>query len=426
MPNNPRARALALRLAALLAVALPLSARPAAALLVADRIADRLLGQPDCFSAAPNNPAPPVGGLGPSGLNYPYAAAIDPGSGRLYLADTANHRVLSWPGASGFRLGQAADLVIGQPDFVSNTALVTPTAASLNNPIGLAVDDAGRLYVADQLNHRILAFDAPAATDRVADRVYGQQGSFTTREANRGGPSAASLSGPRGVAVLGSQWVVIADTDNQRVLLYPGAAVTATAVIGQPDFFTTALDAASASTLREPAALALLGQDHLFVADLGNHRVLRFAAPFSGDAAADQVFGQADFFGDSPNRSPDPFFPLDPAANSLWSPAGLALDAQGALLVADSDNFRVLAYENALSLGNGPAASAVFGQPSFTSGLENNGGLSAASLSWTNGVTVDAAGSVYVADSGNHRLLAYDVSPSAACELIYLPFIARP
>jgi sugar lactone lactonase YvrE len=398
-------------------------------LLITDRSADRLLGQPDCAANAPNNPAPPINGLGPRSLNYPYASAIDPASGRLYVADTANNRVLSWPSAAGFRLAQPADLVLGQPDFTTATALVTPTAASLNNPIGLALDAAGNLYVADQGNNRVLVFNTPAAADGVADRVYGQQGSFTTRTPNHGGLGPASLNAPRGVA-LGPDWVVIADTGNHRVLAYSAADLTASRVFGQPDFATNADVPAAAESLYEPAAVVVGSSPaRLYVADTGNHRILAFDDPFAGPAAgsgAVQVFGQAGFSGEGPNRGPDRFTPLDAAAGTLWSPAGLALDPQGALFVADSDNYRVLVYENAVALGNGPAAAAVFGQHgSFTDNLPNNGGPSAASLNWTNGVTVDAAGAVYIADSGNHRLLAYDPAPATACYTLQLPLITR-
>jgi DNA-binding beta-propeller fold protein YncE len=386
--------------------------------------ADRLLGQPDCAGSAPNNPAPPVSGLGPRSLNYPYAAAIDPASGRLYVADTGNHRVLSWPSAAGFRTAQPADLVLGQPDFTTHTVLVTPTAASLNNPIGLALDPAGNLYVADQGNHRVIVFDAPAATDLVADRVYGQQGSFTSATPNSGGLGPASLSAPRGVAIAPG-WVVIADTGNHRVLAYPGFDLTATLVFGQPDFTTDADVPASALSLFEPGAVALGGSPaRLYVADTGNHRLLAYANPFGGDPAADQVFGQADFAGGGPNRGPDRFTDLDPAADTLWSPSGLVLDAQGSLLVADSDNYRVLVYENAAALGQGPAASAVFGQHgSFTTNALRP--AAADTLNWTNGVAVDGAGNVYVADSGHHRLLAFDVSPNTGCHLLHLPAVLR-
>lgn len=403
------------------------SLRPVAAevaALSADRIADRLLGQPDCASNASNNPAAPIGGLSARSLNSPYGVAVDAGSGRLYVADTFNNRVLSWPSAAAFETGQAADLVLGQPGFTTNAEAAPPSATSLNKPIGLAVDTAGNLYVADQLNNRVLVFNSPATTNTQADRVYGQQGDFATSTPNRGGLGAGSLEAPRGVAVLGNQWVAIADTGNHRVLLYPGAATTATRVLGQPNFISQASSqdtGTSATSLFDPVSVAVNTLSRLFVADQGNHRVLRFDDPFSGlNPAADGVLGQADFAGNLENRGAS-----DPSAGSLWAPAGLALDSGGHLLVADSLNYRVLAYAGAAGLANGAAASQVFGQPSLTSGEVNVNGPSASSLAWVNGVAIDAAGSVYVADTNNHRLLAYDVRVITGCHVLALPALQR-
>jgi DNA-binding beta-propeller fold protein YncE len=208
-------------------------------------------------------------------------------------------------------------------------------------------------------------------------------------------------------------------------LVYLAAAVTATRVLGQVDFESDGASLPSSTTLNRPAGLVLDNQGHLFVADQEYNRVLRFDdALAAGDSAADQVFGQADFASSGPNRS-DTSFPLEPTAVSLWSPAGLAFDGEGNLWVADSDNSRVLLYSGALAAGDGPAASQVYGQPDFTTGEANGSGVSATSLALAYGVAVDASGSVYVADSGNHRLLAYDRVARTGCYQVFLPSIRR-
>src|SRR5262245_32940306 len=76
-----------------------------------DTIADHVLGQPNFTSNTPNS--------GAGGLHWPWAMVIDNSSGRLYVADTQNNRVLSWPNVATLANGQAADIVIGQPDFTS-------------------------------------------------------------------------------------------------------------------------------------------------------------------------------------------------------------------------------------------------------------------------------------------------------------------
>lgn len=124
---------------------------------------------------------------------------------------------------------------------------------------------------------------------------------------------------------------------------------------------------------------------------------LAFAANL--DTAADRVFGQPDFTHNVVNNG-------GLSAISLYANAGVALDAQGNLYVADTNNNRVLQYNAPLSAG--ATADRVFGQPDFTHSTANNGGISANSLVAPNGVALDAQGNLYVADSGNNRVLVYD------------------
>src|SRR5437899_950125 len=72
-----------------------------------------------------------------------------------------------------------ADRVFGQSSFTSNTCnLGGPSAGTLCFAAGVAVDRAGNVYVADASNNRVLEYDAPLATDTIADRVFGQADSF--------------------------------------------------------------------------------------------------------------------------------------------------------------------------------------------------------------------------------------------------------
>src|SRR5690348_502073 len=99
-------------LAALLVV-LPLLLQPVAA-EPEDQRADAVVGQPGFASNTANN-----GGVGANSVYSPAGVAVAP-DGRLYVADTDNHRVLSWPSAAAFTNGQAADRVFGQADFTHN------------------------------------------------------------------------------------------------------------------------------------------------------------------------------------------------------------------------------------------------------------------------------------------------------------------
>jgi hypothetical protein len=201
-----------------------------------DKIADRVLGQFD-FSHNGANILTNVG------LSAPGAVAIDRGAvpNRLYVADAGNHRVLGWRSVSALTNGAPADLVIGQPDFLTSLAEcnnAAVTGQTLCNPVAIAVDAAGNLYVADSGNSRVLEYNSPFTTDNtVPGLVFGQNGSFTSSACNLGGSiTDATLCRPGGVAVDSAGHVYISDTGNSRILEYntPSAANThADTVFGQ-------------------------------------------------------------------------------------------------------------------------------------------------------------------------------------------------
>jgi len=87
----------------------------------------------------------------------------------------------------------------------------------------------------------------------------------------------------------------------------------------------------------------------------------------------------------------------------LDNPIGVALHSSGNLYVADQGNNRVLFCPSGST-----TATSVYGQSgSFASHTANDGGVSANSLSGPTGVVLDGGGNLYVADSGNNRVLFY-------------------
>ncbi len=359
-------------------------------------------------------------------------------------------------------LDTAADRVFGQPDFISNAYHPT-SQTSLGSVEGTVVDRWGNLFVSDF--NRILEFDNPAASDLLADRVFGQP-DFTTNTANYGGVSANSLYVVWELAVdaLGNLYVV--DRNNNRVLEYDDPTHTdlvADRVFGQPDFASNAPanGGVSAHSFYYPAGVALDGHGNLYVSDSLDNRILEFDNPLTSDANADRVIGQIDFSGSSPNggggisafglhapwglsfdvqgnmfaadfgnnRVLEYFSPLttdltadrvfgqpdfasnassNVSATTLTAPSGTAVDIHGGLYVADSGFNRVLEYTPPFAAA-GTAASRVFGQPDFTQDVANNGGVSANSLNSPESVSLDSSGNLYVDDVGNHRLLEYFV-----------------
>jgi hypothetical protein len=184
----------------------PGPAAPAPPGAAGDTVPDQVLGQKNFGIANVNF----VDGRS---LEGPDAVAIDVSANpnHLYILDASNNRVLGWKSLSEFTGNQPADLVVGQPDFfgtgcnqVQTLGSFTPTAQTLclnqQGPLGgaagvhagIAVDKHGNLFVADQLNSRVLEFSNPFATMAgsgessafTASAVFGQNGSFGTPGCN--------------------------------------------------------------------------------------------------------------------------------------------------------------------------------------------------------------------------------------------------
>jgi sugar lactone lactonase YvrE len=305
-----------------------------------------------------------------------------------------------------------ATLVLGQTDFVSST----PGVSNLKNPFSIAVDPtSGKVFVADVNNHRVLRYASyDALSNGIAPEGVLGQPDFTSSTQNNGGLSATSLLYPIGVSVDGSGRLWVADGNNNRVLRYDNASSkpnggSADGVLGQPDFTSNASNngGLSATSLRLPTGVSVDGNGGLWISDRNNHRVLHYdnASSKSNGGSADGVLGQSDFTSGTSNNG-------GLSSTSLWSPYGVSIDGSGRLWVADGSNFRVLRYDNASSKPNGGSADGVLGQPDFTSATQNNGGLSSTSLGTTRGISIDGDDRLWVVDAGNNRVLRYDNASS--------------
>ncbi|MBN1139472.1 MAG: DUF11 domain-containing protein [Anaerolineae bacterium] len=385
-----------------------------------DTSADQVYGQPDYESAAA--PDPPVA----ESLNAPASIAVYYYSGQVFVTDTGNHRVLIWDDVDAYEDGDPANVVLGQPDFTSNTPNNGGlSASSLNTPWGLALDDDGNLFVSDAGNNRVVMYEPDVDPDdedflvftdgQAASMVLGQ--SNFTSNAVSDPPTTASLNHPMGIVLDYYDNLVVADRDNNRVLIFEGPLETgmgAVKVLGQPrdvvgaplgtfgDFTSNAApNPPTATSLNHPTGVAIgAGHDELFVADTGNHRVLVYTVDPT-DSVADYIIGQPDFTSNTPNNG-------GVSASSLNSPNGVEVDAGNRLLVADTGNHRVLGYNAPLTSA---AANHVFGQDgSFTTNTANKGGVSEDSLNAPVGLSTDEDYmDVYIADQGNNRALEYDV-----------------
>jgi len=283
----------------------------------------------------------------PNGLANPVDVAFD-SLGNLWVVDGPNYRVLSYK--PPFKDGMNADLVIGQPDFTTSTPIVSQSG--LYNPIGIRFDPSGNLWVVDGTADRVLEYSPPFSNGMNAILVIGQN-SFTT---DLSGIGQNGLDTPTRVAfdALGNLW--LSDSANNRVLKFPrpfSNGMNADLVIGQNSFVTSA-PATSQSGLQNPTSIAFDAHGNLWVADTGNIRVIKFTPPFISGMNAALVIGQNSFTTFTPATS----------QSGLYYPSGIAFDKQGNLWVADLSNNRVLRYPPPFT--DGMPADLVIGQNSFT------------------------------------------------------------
>jgi hypothetical protein len=202
-------------------------------------------------------------------------------AGKVVVADFSNNRVMIWnavPTSSGVN----ADLVLGQPDFTTNTPGLS--AIKMNQPTGVWTDGT-RLVVSENANNRVLVWSTfPTSIGQAADFVLGQP-DFVT---NSAGTGTQKMFAPWSVTSDGTQ-LFVADRGNQRVLIYspfptPGNT-TPIRVLGQSNFTNTAANddnqdnipdaGPSARTFFAPTGVTAIG-NQLFVTDMNNHRVLIF------------------------------------------------------------------------------------------------------------------------------------------------------
>lgn len=302
--------------------------------------------------------------------------------------------------------GQDATYVVGQADFTSSGAATTQNGLDSSNDVGVDTVN-NKLYIADTINHRVLRYAYPITGNQPnAEAVLGQA-DFTSGEANRGGSVAANtLNAPRRVVVDASGRLWVADSLNRRVLRFDSAhtkanGANADGVLGKADF-TSSSSATTQSGMAFVAGLGLASDGTLYVADLGNNRVLRFdnAAAKADGATADGVLGQADFTSSAAATT----------QAGMEAPSDTCVDGT-TLYVTDHLNNRVLRFDNAATKANGANADGVLGQLDFTS---NGTAITQSGVDGPYGVDVDAAGRLYVADFYNNRVLVFADASSKA------------
>jgi uncharacterized protein (TIGR03437 family) len=343
-----------------------------------------------------------------------------------------------------------AGIVVGQPNYY--TFGPNLTASGLNEPAGVATNGQ-ILAIADTNNNRVLIWNSiPTAYNAPADIVLGQTGFSSIGPP---GISQTAMRGPEAVWIQGTR-LFVADTLNNRVLIWNSIPTQnnqpADLVLGQPDFTTTqspkvtVTPVTTANDMISPTGVSSDGT-HLFVADLGQNRILIWnSIPTQTNQPADVEIGQPNMTTAVPNNS----FTGTPATSSTDTtdketpvlctvPVPDGADAAGnptypqrcaytidfprsvisdgtRLFVADSGNDRVLIY-NTIPTANTAAADVILGEPDeFTDQVSDSGNS-------TDNVEISGADEVrtpmglawdgqnlYVADPFDRRVVVYSSS----------------
>lgn len=185
-------------------------------------------------------------------LCYPWEGLAFDGKGNFFVADYNNCRIVEYQ--PPFTTGMAATVAIGQTDLISGSC--GTTASTLDSPLGLAFDSSGNLWTGDYTNNRVLEFKAPFTTGMSASVVIGQA-NFTS---STGSTSASGMSEPYDVSFDNKGNLYVADYGNNRTVVFSGTfsnGMSATTVLGAPDFTTSACSTTSATVCNPNGATAI-------------------------------------------------------------------------------------------------------------------------------------------------------------------------
>ncbi len=300
------------------------------------------------------------------GLNarfgVPAGVAVDH-TGIIYIADYSNHRIRRMT-PDGTVTTLAGSGVVGSADGPATTA-------QFYFPLSLAVDNIGNVYVADTSNNRIRKINSLGVVTTIG-------GGATAGFAD--GPAATSLfNAPRGVAVDATGNVYVGDTFNDRVRkITPGGTVSTIAGVATPGF----LDGPVATArFNLPSGVAVDADGNVYVGDSANNRIRKITPAGNVSTLAG---GAAAAFADGPG-----------ATARFNNPTGLAIDDFGNIYVADTTNRRIRKVTPAgvVSTLAGNGATALVDAVGAIAQINN-----------PFGVAVDNSGTVWVADTNNHRI----------------------
>ena len=317
-------------------------------------------------------------------FNSPDGMALD-SAGNLYVADYNNStiRKVTPAGVVTTLAGRAGSR--GSTDGPNS-------AARFNQPSAVVVDSAGNVYVADWGNSTI----RKVTPGGVVTTLAGRAGSFGT---NDGTASAARFNYPEGVAVDNAGNLYVADTDNCTIRKVTPVGtdwvVTTLAGLGGADASGNPLHPGSANGTNSaarfyaPCGVAVDSASNLYVADCYNGTI-RKMTPVGTNWMVTTLAGKAGSTGSADGTN---------SAARFINPWGVAMDSAGNLFVTDNYNHSV---RKMTPVGTNWVVTTLAGRAGYQGTADGTGSI--ARFNSPDGVAVDNAGNVYVADTNNNTI----------------------
>ncbi len=252
------------------------------------------------------------------------------------------------------------------------------TNAYLSRPQGVSVDLSGALLIADPGNNRIRKVALDGAITTVAGGGSSGDGGVATN---------ASLSSPRGITAAASGALYIADTVNNRIRMVNADGIITTVAGNGTAGYSGDGSWATNATLRAPQGVALDCFGNLYIADTSNQRVRKV----NGAGIITTAAGKG-----MPGNTGDG----GAATNATLTPAGIAVDSTGNLFIADNGSYRIRKVD-----ANGIITTAAGYGVSYSG---DGAQATNAGLYYPSGVTLDAGGNLYIADTSDNRIRKVD------------------